>query len=231
MGTIGNTNMDTTIPQELILKILWNLSLKDCRSFLVATESDKDKKIFNSAIVTCALLNRESPNLYLGHFFPNPSELLKRMKVYNVWIAGSLALNYFSGDISDKPSKITFLVPSDLTMVINFMEYMRIIGVKWLPSPNDLIVANGVFRYRDCEVSVELDTRHSGIRNMIDSITNQELSILQCAITGRSIFHMYVNDVYDKESSIWAHEHDYNFTYMPCKETIRKYIDLGYKFV
>lgn len=230
-GNHHTTNMTSQLPQELILKILWDLSLKDCRSFLVATESDKDNKIFDPAIVTCALLNRESPNLYLGHFFPNPSELLSRMKMYNVWIVGSLVLNYFSGNVSDKPSKITFLVPSDLTMIMNFMEYMRIMGVKWLPSPSDFVFVNGSFQYRNSTISIELNTKHCGIRNMIDSIITQELSILQCAITGHSVFHMYANDVYDKQSSIWAYEHNCSFTYMPSKQMIRKYINLGYKFV
>jgi hypothetical protein len=222
--------MTSQLPRELILEIFWNLSLKDCRSFLKATECDKKSKRLNPGNVTCALERRESPILYLSRFFPNSSELLTRMRMYNVWIVGSFALNYFSDHIQSGISEITFFIPFDLTMIINFMEYMRIMGVEWLPSPNHFASMTGTFRYHGSELSIKLVTIQSGLRDMIDCINTRDLSILQCAITGYSVFHMYANDVYDKQSSIWAYEHDGTFTYMPSQELVEKYRDIGYKF-
>jgi hypothetical protein len=223
--------MSPQLPQEMILKIFWNLSLRDCRSFLKATKPDKTNQRFNSITVEHALENRQSPILYLGHFFPHPSELLARMRMYNVWIIGSFALNYFSDHFQDNIPQIKFIIPHNLAMVINFMEYMRIVGVKWILPSEDPSVVFGLFQYHDLNSTIKLKITGFALDHMINCIRGQDLSILQCAITGYSAFHMYPNDVYDKQCSIWAFEHDCVFTYMPSEQMTKKYRDIGYKLI
>jgi hypothetical protein len=223
--------MSSQLPQEMILRIFWNLSLKDCRSFLKATKCDKNNQTFNSITVEYALENRQSSTLYLGHFFPDPSELLSRMRMYNVWIIGSFALNYFSDHFQDTIAEIKFIIPRNLAMIINFMEYMRIMGVKWLLPSQDSEAVFGFFEYRGSNSTIKLRIAGLALDYMVNCVRAHDLSILQCAITGYSVFHMYPNDVYDKQCSIWAFEHDSMFTYMPSKEMTKKYRDIGYRLV
>ena len=221
--------MFSQLPQELITKIFWNLSLKDCRSFLCATKSDKNKVKFNPIIVEYALEDRQSTTLYLGHFFPDSSELLERMRMYNAWIVESFALNYFSDHVEDEVSEIKFIMPRRHAMFVNFMEYLRIKGINWsLHLQSDMYV-DGLFHHNGLKIKIRLMAVGHTFNDMINFIRGKDLSILQCAITGYSVFHMYSNDVYDKKSSIWGFEHDTMFTYMPSKELTKKYLDLGYK--
>lgn len=219
------------IPQELITKIFWDLSLKDCRSFILAIDCEGNNTGFDPMTARTALTDRESINIYLGHFFPNPSELLARMRVYSVWIIGSFALNYFSGHFRDETPTINFVVPCHQRMVINFMECMRRMGVEWKDSDESLVFVYGSMQHQNIKLNIELSTGSRGFRDMLDNIVRLDLSILQCAITGYSAFHMYASDVYDKQASMWGFEHDCTWSYMLSDELIQKYKDLGYKMI
>jgi hypothetical protein len=207
--------MASQLPQELVLKIFWN----------------KKNNIFDPITVEHALENRQSSTLYLGHFFRNPSELLRRMGMYNAWIIGAFALNYFSDHFQNEVSRIDFIIPHDLKMIVNFMEYMKTIGVKWLPSESEPMFANGLLKYNSNEIRIRLNTGSKGLSEMICGVNSSDISILQCAITGFSTFHMYPNDVYQKKCSMWAFEHDCMFTYMVPEELTKKYQDLGYNMI
>jgi hypothetical protein len=223
--------MFSLLPQELILKIFSNLSLKDCRSFTEAAKLDKVNQRSIPRVIKSSLEDRESSTLYLTQFFPDVSELLARMRMYNVWIVASLALNYFSDHAQDKISEIIFIIPSNVGMLTNFMEYMRIKGVEWSPCPENDMSVNGFFDHRGCKFTIKLNTVEYGIHGMIEFVKGIDLSILQCAITGYSVFHMYADDVYDRQCSIWEFANESVYTRMSQEDVTKKYLDLGYKFI
>jgi hypothetical protein len=134
------------LPIEIISKIYTELSIKDARActnayyFKLNIDTIVRYSLFYSRHENAMrkmrqiLEDRESIRIYMGESFPDSAELMERMTAYGAWVSGSRVLDFFTGGSIGSQSDWDFYIPTDTRKVVYFMEYMKTIGVTWMPT-------------------------------------------------------------------------------------------------
>lgn len=76
--------------------------------------------------------DRISMNLYLGQYFSDSKGLLKCMLINDIILSGSRSLEYFVPGSTDENSDWDFYADADKDKIFRFMEFMKLLGVRWL---------------------------------------------------------------------------------------------------